>query len=69
MRDGWFADQGLSRADRSPAYGGLTGWKAVRQFFGLSKEEAFTLFLAGKYENPNRRAVIARIRALAEARS
>jgi hypothetical protein len=69
MRDGWFVDQGLSRADRSPAYGGLTGWKAVRDFFGLSKDEAFYLFHAGKYQDPNRRAVMTRIRALAETRS
>jgi hypothetical protein len=68
MRDDWFKGQGLGREGRSPAFAGRKGWKAVRDFFGLSREEAFYLFHAGKYEDPDRRAVMARVRSLAESR-
>ena len=68
MRDDWFKGQGLGRQGRSPAFGELKGWKAVRAFFGLSREEGFYLFHAGKYDDPNRRAVIARLRGFAEGR-
>lgn len=68
MRDEWFRQAGLGRANHSPAYAGLTGWKAVRRFFGLSREEAFYLFHAARYDEPTRPVVLARIRAFAEHR-
>ena len=61
MKDAWFQRQGLRRIDGSPAYGGYTGWAAVRQFFGLSQQEALDLFHAGRYERATRVAVRARI--------
>jgi len=68
MRDDWFRGEGLGRVGRSPSFGGLRGWKAVRNFFGLSREEAFYLFHAGRYENPTRKAVVTRIREFASTR-
>jgi hypothetical protein len=65
IRDEWFRGQGLSRHDRSPSYGELTGWKAVRAFFGLSRDEAFHLFHVGKYDHASRGAVLERVRAMA----
>ncbi|MCP4330304.1 MAG: hypothetical protein GY791_17905 [Alphaproteobacteria bacterium] len=67
IRDDWFKGQGLTRHNRSPAYAGLTGWKAVRAFFGLSREEAFHLFHVGKYDDASRVAVLNRIRTFAAA--
>lgn len=65
VRDAWFAAQGLGRAGRSPSYGADTGWRAVRRFFGLDRDEAMALFHAGKYDAPTREAVIARLREYA----
>ena len=42
--------------------------RSVRKFFGLSREEGFYLFHAGKYDDPNRQAVIARVRSFVEGR-
>ena len=67
MRDPWFREEGLGRAKkRSPAFAGQSGWRAVRDFFGLSREQAFELFHAGRYETPNRAAVLARLREFAD---
>jgi len=68
IRDDWFGEQGLTREGRSPAYGGLTGWKAVRAFFGLSRDEAFHLFHVGKYDDATRPVVLDRIRRFAAGR-
>ena len=66
IRDDWFRAAGLGSDGRSPAYGGDRGWRAVRNFFGLTREQALDLFHFGHYESPTRQAVLARIRALAE---
>jgi len=68
LRDDWFRNQGLVRDDRSPGFRGLKGWRAVRTFFGLNREEAFYLFHAGKYDDPTREAVLDRVRRFAATR-
>ena len=62
MKDEWFRQQGLGRDGKSPSFGADKGWKAVRAFFGVDREEALYMFHAGKYERATRDAVVARIR-------
>jgi hypothetical protein len=67
MRDDWFQRQGFVWRSRGPYYQGHEHWKAVRVFFGLSREEAFDLFHIARYEHATRSIVAERIRAAAEA--
>ncbi len=66
MKDDWFRRQGLRRKGSSPSYGDLTGWVAVRSFFGLDRQGALDLFHASSYEKPTREAVKAKLRRYAE---
>jgi hypothetical protein len=62
-QDGWRKSYVLQ-----PTYRGMTRWKAITKFFGITSEEADRLFLAASYENyigaSAERAVANRICAL-----